>query len=258
MFDVLLYPSESGALEIKTLQKNGITLFRLSDVVRVISKESQIIDGKEISNQASLLSESISALDDDERHIEYYGENTGIDAKFDYFVTEPGIYRVVSRAKSSGAKKFQRWVYHEVMPALRKYGVYPAPVESNDSFLLQLADQQAKQSQLLSQYIRQSEERFEKLDAKCDLNNKSIEKLTERVIEVETSNIPKDKFYNVSDTLNSLNISNEHLILVIGFCEKICNENNQRYLRSLTGNREEQQFPMPVIEMALDYAELSA
>ena len=257
MFDILLYPSESGVIEIKTLQKDGITLFHLADVVKIITKESQVIDGSTYSDQTSLLKESMSVLDEDERHIEYYGDNVGRNAEFDYFVTEPGIYRVVSRAKSSGAKKFQRWVYHDVMPALRKFGVYPPPKETNDSFLLQIADQQAKQSQLLSQYIRQAETRFNELDEKCDSNDKSIKKLAERVIRVETANIPKLEFYDVADVLSSMSISENDLIYVIALCEKICAEKNHHYIPSLNGIREEQRFTMPVIELALNYARIA-
>lgn len=41
-----------------------------------------------------------------------------------YFVSEPGLYTLIFRSKKSEAKKFQRWVFEEVLPTLRKTGSY--------------------------------------------------------------------------------------------------------------------------------------
>ena len=39
-------------------------------------------------------------------------------------VNEPGLYRLVFASRKPEAKEFQRWVYHEVLPTLRKTGSY--------------------------------------------------------------------------------------------------------------------------------------
>lgn len=39
-------------------------------------------------------------------------------------VTEPGFYKLVMRSRKPEAKAFQRWVTHEVLPALRREGGY--------------------------------------------------------------------------------------------------------------------------------------
>lgn len=255
MFDTLLYPSSEGQLEIKTLQKHGETMFHLADVVRVITKETQSIDGNIVTDQSSFLRESISSLDDDERHVETIGED-GRNAVYEYYVSEPGIYRVVSRAKSSGAKKFQRWIYHDVMPSLRKYGQYPAPQINDDSFLLQLADQHAKQSQLLSQYIRQSETKFKELEDRLKDTDKQFDSINERLVLIEESSLPSESYYSVSDCLKSLDLDTKDLIYVIALCEKICTEKELPYLPSFRKIREEQRFTKDVIELALNYARL--
>lgn len=41
-------------------------------------------------------------------------------------VNEPGLYSLVLRSKTSEAKRFKRWVTHEVLPAIRKTGAYSA------------------------------------------------------------------------------------------------------------------------------------
>lgn len=40
------------------------------------------------------------------------------------FVTEPDLYRVIFQSRKSSARKFQDWVFEEVLPNLRKEGSY--------------------------------------------------------------------------------------------------------------------------------------
>ena len=42
-------------------------------------------------------------------------------------INEPGLYRLIFQSNKPNAIKFQRWVYHEVLPSIRKYGYYVAP-----------------------------------------------------------------------------------------------------------------------------------
>ena len=53
-----------------------------------------------------------------------------------YYVTEPGLYRVMGQRQASRIKnketrgkvdRFQRWIFHEVLPSLRKNGRYELP-----------------------------------------------------------------------------------------------------------------------------------
>ena len=39
-------------------------------------------------------------------------------------VNEPGFYRVVMRSRSVVAEPFKKWVFHEVLPSIRKTGQY--------------------------------------------------------------------------------------------------------------------------------------
>ena len=39
-------------------------------------------------------------------------------------VTESGLYRLIFKSRKAGAKAFQRWVFHEVLPQIRKTGSY--------------------------------------------------------------------------------------------------------------------------------------
>lgn len=47
-------------------------------------------------------------------------------------VSEPGLYKLIMRSRKPEAKEFQRWVTHEVLPAIRKTGGY-IPTSESDS-----------------------------------------------------------------------------------------------------------------------------
>lgn len=42
-------------------------------------------------------------------------------------ITEAGLYSAILRSRVEGAKRFKRWVTHDVLPAIRKTGTYQAP-----------------------------------------------------------------------------------------------------------------------------------
>ncbi|MCP4697820.1 MAG: hypothetical protein GY862_13355, partial [Gammaproteobacteria bacterium] len=44
-------------------------------------------------------------------------------------VNEPGLYRLIFRSNKPEARAFQDWVYHEVLPAIRKTGAYGVEAE---------------------------------------------------------------------------------------------------------------------------------
>ena len=37
------------------------------------------------------------------------------------FITEPDLYRLITRSKLPEAEKFERWVFEEVLPSIRKH-----------------------------------------------------------------------------------------------------------------------------------------
>jgi anti-repressor protein len=43
------------------------------------------------------------------------------------FISEPGLYALVLTSRKPEAKAFKRWITHEVMPAIRRQGIYATP-----------------------------------------------------------------------------------------------------------------------------------
>lgn len=91
--------------EIRTIVLDGQPMFCLADVCRAL----------EIKNATDVA----KRLDEDERtrlNLGRQGETN--------FITESGLYAVVLRSDKPNAKKFRKWVTSEVLPSIRKHGMY--------------------------------------------------------------------------------------------------------------------------------------
>ena len=48
------------------------------------------------------------------------------------FITEPDLYRLIAHSKLPTAEKFEAWVFEEVLPSIRKHGMYATPATIED------------------------------------------------------------------------------------------------------------------------------
>jgi anti-repressor protein len=62
-------------------------------------------------------------LDEDERKLEYLTDMSGQQRKA-WKINESGLYSLILTSTKPEAKAFKRWVTHEVLPAIRKAGIY--------------------------------------------------------------------------------------------------------------------------------------
>jgi len=75
----------------------------------------------------------IRRLDDDERMTidstdGHSGKRGG--AQSHNVVNEPGLYSMVLGSRKPEAKAFKRWITHDVIPTIRKTGMYAVPFKS--------------------------------------------------------------------------------------------------------------------------------
>ncbi len=68
------------------------------------------------------VSRTLERLDSDEKGVVKLTTPGG--QQDTWIISEPGFYRVALSARTEKAKAFQRWVTHEVLPRIRKYGYY--------------------------------------------------------------------------------------------------------------------------------------
>ena len=100
-------------MQLFSFEGNKVRTLRLDDEPWFVAPDvTKILD---MSNTTVAL----SRLDEDERSKFNLGRqgNTNI-------VNEYGLYKLILASRKPNAKKFQRWVTHEVLPAIRKHGAY--------------------------------------------------------------------------------------------------------------------------------------
>ena len=77
---------------------------------------------KDVCAALNIAPTAASRLDEDEKGLRLTQTPGGEQQVL--LVTEPGFYKLVMRSRKPEAKAFQRWVTHEVLPALRRDGGY--------------------------------------------------------------------------------------------------------------------------------------
>lgn len=117
--------------EVRTVMQEGEPWFVAADVCRAL----------EIDSTAT------RRLDEDEKNTLRLTQGTSGNPNAT-IVNEPGLYSLVLGSRKPEAKAFKRWITHEVIPAIRKTGVYAAPnVDSEMMFRIAQAMQE-KEAQI--------------------------------------------------------------------------------------------------------------
>jgi prophage antirepressor-like protein len=106
---------------------NKLQIFKNEEFgeVRVIEKEGQVLFvAKDVCECLGLgdTSKALSRLDPDEKgtnSILTLGGNQEM-----LCVNEYGLFNLVLASRKQSAKQFKRWVTHEVLPSIRKHGIY--------------------------------------------------------------------------------------------------------------------------------------
>ena len=128
---------------VRTVQLNNQPYWGLKDVCDVL----------ELSNPTVVA----NRLEDDERakfNLGRQGEAT--------VITESGLYAVILRSDKPNAKEFRKWVTSEVLPSIRKTGVYLTDEKAYDithnpqslADLLLQAGEQLKQKEIIIQELK--------------------------------------------------------------------------------------------------------
>lgn len=122
-----------------------------------------------------------------------HGTPTGISKEVEmYFITEPDLYRVIFQSRKPSARKFQDWVFEEVLPTLRKEGSYSMTQSKQPLASYQIEDpiERAKRWIEEQQHTRALEAQTEQQAQTIGIQQKEL-----------TVAAPKVKYYD--DTLAS-------------------------------------------------------
>lgn len=104
---LMLFENEAFG-KVRTLNLNGEPWFVAADVCKAL----------ELGNPSM----TVERLDDDEKGISTIDTLGGKQRMA--IINEPGLYSLVITSRKPEAKAFKRWITHEVIPAIRKHGMY--------------------------------------------------------------------------------------------------------------------------------------
>lgn len=141
---------------IRTLTEDGEPWFVAKDVCEALG----------LSNTT----EALRNLDDDEVGNISNSEVAQNGGRAPRIVSEPGFYKLVMRSRKPEAKAFQRWVTHEVLPAIRRDGGYMAakPDETPEEVM-------ARALRIADETMRRQKERIESLSsANAEMRPKAL------------------------------------------------------------------------------------
>lgn len=111
MNEIQVFNSEQFG-QIRTIIKDGEPWFVAADVCRAL--------------ELGQVTNSIRRLDEDEKALNTIkGISRGNDQVS--IINEPGLYSLVLTSRKPEAKAFKRWVAHDVIPSIRKHGMYATP-----------------------------------------------------------------------------------------------------------------------------------
>lgn len=109
-----------------------------------------------------------------------------------YFVTEPDLYRCIFQSRKPTARKFQDWVFNEVLPSLRTTGAYVVAKEEDCE-----EDIIARGLIAAKAALARREQRIKELECENSQSKQVIEAQGERI----AKDAPKVEYYD--QTLNS-------------------------------------------------------
>lgn len=121
-----------------------------------------------------------------------------------YFVTEPDLYRCIFQSRKPTARKFQDWVFNDVLPSLRTTGAYVvAKEEDSEEDIIARGLIAAKAA------LARREERIKELECENSQSKQVIEVQSERI----AKDAPKVEYYDqtlaAKNMLTTRQIANE-------------------------------------------------
>ncbi|WP_019166720.1 phage antirepressor [Staphylococcus delphini] len=96
-------------LPVRTLTVDGEPYFVGNDVAQILGYE----------DYRGAINKKVDAEDKLRSQIDYAGQKRSVT-----LINESGLYSLIFSSKLESAKRFKRWVTSEVLPAIRKHGIY--------------------------------------------------------------------------------------------------------------------------------------
>lgn len=129
--------------QVRTIIKDGEPWFVAKDVCDILGlNTSEAVNGKGRSET--------EGLDDDEKGVDIVDTPGGKQRVT--IISEAGLYALVLKSRKPEAKQFKRWITHEVIPSIRKYGLYATPdtvekILENPDYMIEILQKYKEEKQ---------------------------------------------------------------------------------------------------------------
>lgn len=140
--------------EMRTITENGTTLFCAIDVAKTLGYTNP---HKALADHCRCLTKrEVPHPQSPDKQIEML------------FIPEGDVYRLITHSKLPTAEKFESWVFDEVLPSIRKHGMYATPTT-----IEQMIADPANAIKVFSA-LKQEQERRKELEATVEHNASKV------------------------------------------------------------------------------------
>lgn len=245
----ICYEGEAGSSDIRTLIHDELLHISLKDILVTLNKENrELSDSYTPKLMVGLIKSQLEVLDSDE-YISVPTVAPKFEGETEIFVTQPGLYRVLSSDRSKAGKQFQKWLYHEVIPSLTKHGIYPPPPESKGSLLTKMAEVVAQNSRMIADALaRQDELEQDVIEVKTKLID-----VVDKINSMEVKGSEEKFIVTVRYRCNELDMAlapetEEHLV---AWCDNLSLNQNKKIKRCASGERMNSRYHLSIIDEAI-------
>jgi len=132
--------------QVRTIIKDGEPWFVAKDVCNILEiNPSEAVKGRKDRNFEDGL--DVDEYRDDIDIVDSIGRRQKALA-----VNEAGLYSLILKSRKPEAKQFKRWVTHEVIPSIRKYGLYATPdtvekILENPDYMIEILQKYKEEKQ---------------------------------------------------------------------------------------------------------------
>lgn len=189
---------------IRTLETNGNIWFCASDVANALGyKNSRDAIRRHCLRDGVVKHDMVSST------VNQYGTETE-QSNLMTFINEGNLYRLIVHSKLPSAVVFEKWVFEEILPSIRKYGVFAVDqLLDNPDLLIQAL-----------QRLKTEQEKSKQLTIELQEKNSLIE-------EMQPKAIYYDLILQSSSTISTTQIAKDYGMSAIAFNKLLSDEGIQ-------------------------------